>query len=258
VLRLRVFRAVSLSEYIEIPPAELGVFYVTDDLQFAPGRPIEYRWSIKTRYVLLKRATRLFRAAWPWPRLDLREHPVVQAWFERLIGGLRVHQSVIIEALILSGIGVLAFSALHDFAVRTVPNCASLVLLALGVAWRLEDGGRLLSWSAGIAGAILLITFVFWRLGWMGGGDVKLLAAAGMFVPPWLVPMMISGTAVAGGLLALVYLVASRLVPTPHGPRPPSFIGRVLRCEQWRMARRGPLPYAAAIAAGGVIATLQM
>jgi prepilin peptidase CpaA len=178
----------------------------------------------------------------------------VSIWF----GGLRVHQSMVIDALILSGIAVLMFSAMHDFAVRTVPNCASLLLLVIGIGWRMADGGHLLPWSAGIACAILLITFVFWRLGWMGGGDVKLLAAAGMFVPPWLVPMMISGTAVAGGILALGYLVASRLVPTPHRPRPLSFIGRVLRCEQWRMSRRGPLPYAAAIAAGGVIATLQM
>jgi prepilin peptidase CpaA len=160
------------------------------------------------------------------------------------------------DALILSGVAVLLFAAAHDVGFRTVPDCASIALLLIGLAWRLLDNPRLLPWSGGIAAVILIITYMLWRQGWMGGGDVKLLTAAGMFVPPWLVPLMVSGTALAGGGLALFYLLAGLVVKRPGRPRPAHFVARVLRCEQWRLSRRGPLPYAAAIAAGGLIATL--
>jgi prepilin peptidase CpaA len=166
-----------------------------------------------------------------------------------------MHQ-LLIDGLILSGLAVLLFAALHDFGFRTVPDCASLALIVIGIAWRLVEAPHLLPYSAGISVTILLITYVLWRQGWMGGGDVKLLTAAGMFVPPWLVPLMVVGTALAGGCLALFYLVAGLVVQRPHRGRPANFVARVLRCEQWRLSRRGPLPYAAAIAVGGVIATL--
>jgi prepilin peptidase CpaA len=166
-----------------------------------------------------------------------------------------MHQ-IMIDALIVGGLAVMVFAGLHDIGFRTVPDCASIVLLLIGIAWRLLDNPRLLPWSGGIAAGILIITFLLWRQGWMGGGDVKLLTAAGMFVPPWMVPLMVSGTALAGGGLALVYLVAGLVVKRPAPARPVRFIARVLRCEQWRLSRRGPLPYAAAIAVGGVIATL--
>jgi prepilin peptidase CpaA len=168
-----------------------------------------------------------------------------------------LHQ-ILSDVLILGGLAVMLFAALHDIGFRTVPDSASIALLLLGVAWRLLENPRWLPYSAGIAATILVITYLLWRQGWMGGGDVKLLTAAGMFVPPWMVPLMVSGTALAGGVLALFYLVAGLVVKRPGRPRPARFILRVLRCEQWRLSRRGPLPYAAAIAVGGLIATLHM
>ncbi len=83
-----------------------------------------------------------------------------------------------------------------------------------------------------------------------------MLTAAAMFVAPLAVPMLIASTALAGGVLALWFVVGRRLAAPPAGLRPERFVKRVLRCEQWRLRRGGPLPYAAAIAVGGVIATL--
>jgi prepilin peptidase CpaA len=167
----------------------------------------------------------------------------------------RVHGSLPSDVLILVGLALLVLSALHDFAVRTVPNWISALLLADGVALRLLDAGSL-QWGAAAAGIVFVLTFLFWRVGWMGGGDVKLLTAASMFVPPWHVFMLISGTALAGGVLALTYLLLARVVKRPAAGRPASIPARIFRCERWRLSRRGPLPYAAAIAVGGVIATL--
>jgi prepilin peptidase CpaA len=174
-----------------------------------------------------------------------------------MILGWRVHQTLPIDFLLGAGLVLLLFSGLHDFAVRTVPNWVSLLLFAVGAALRLiEGGGHSLAIGLAIAFAVLLLTFVFWRLGWMGGGDVKLLTAAAIFVSPMMVPFLISGTAIAGGILSMIYLAGGALVKRPHGARPMGFVRRAIRCEQWRLSRRGPLPYAAAIAAGGWIATL--
>jgi prepilin peptidase CpaA len=173
---------------------------------------------------------------------------------------LTVHHpsaDILTLVLTLSGLGILLLAGLHDFAVRTVPNLYSVVLFSLGVSLRLTGGGlHALEWGLGAAAFVFALTFICWRMGWMGGGDVKLLTAAAIFVAPLTVPMMVAGTALAGGVLAAVYVVGRRVARRPVAPRPPGFVGRILRCEQWRLHRGGPLPYAAAIAAGGVIATL--
>ncbi len=165
--------------------------------------------------------------------------------------------SVVIWLLTIAGLCVLIFAALHDFAVRTVPNAYSVVLFLAGVAMRLCAGGMHgLQWGLIASAIIFAFTVIFWRLGWMGGGDVKLLTAAAIFVPPALVPMLIAATALAGGVLALGFIIGRRVTSRPSAPRPTATLGRILRCEQWRLHRGGPLPYAAAIAVGGVIATL--
>jgi len=177
------------------------------------------------------------------------------------VRGCRVHHTFLVDLLLVAGSAVLIASACHDIAVRTVPNSATVLLLVLGVALRLVNGPlSSLGWSALIAFIILLITFIFWRLGWMGGGDVKLLTGASFFLPPTLTAQahLISGTALAGGALAVGYLLLGLLVRRPQGARPAGFLPRIIRCEQWRLSRRGPLPYAAAIAVGGVIATLHV
>ena len=160
------------------------------------------------------------------------------------------------EALVAAGLALLGLAALHDAAVRTVPNWIPAALLCVGLVLRLLDGGSL-PWGAGAAGAVFLLTFLFWYFGLMGGGDLKLLTASALFVPPLHVFLLISGTALAGGVLAVSYLLLGALFGQRHGGgRPASLLARIVRCERWRLARRGPLPYAMAIAAGGVIATL--
>jgi prepilin peptidase CpaA len=68
------------------------------------------------------------------------------------------------------------------------------------------------------------------------------------------VPTLLLTTSFAGGLIALVYIVGSRMVPRPQPARPSGLVRRAWRCELRRLRRRGPLPYAAAIAVGGVFA----
>ncbi len=160
-----------------------------------------------------------------------------------------------ISLLVLIGALLLVFAALHDIGFRTVPNRVSVALLTCGVLLRLLDGGpHQLLWGLLCGGAVFIVTFACWRFGWMGGADVKLLTAAAVFVPPIMVPTLLLGTSLAGGVIALTYIIGSRLAPRPKAERPAGLLHRACRCELRRLRRRGPLPYAAAIATGGVFA----
>jgi prepilin peptidase CpaA len=168
-------------------------------------------------------------------------------------GSVVPHQAPIV-LLLLAGAALLACAAVHDIGFRTVPNRVSAALLLIGLVLRLMQGDV----PAGLlCGAITFaVTYVFWCFGWMGGADVKLLTAAAVFVPPAMVPTLVVGTSLAGGVLALVYILGPRLAPRPSmdSARPRALWRRAARCELRRWRRRGPLPYAAAIATGGWLA----
>ena len=146
------------------------------------------------------------------------------------------------------------YAALHDVAARTVPNGLPLLLLILGIAARSIEGHLVA--AVEVAATVFAIAALCWRCGWIGGGDVKLLGATALAVPPASVPTLILVMGTAGGVLSLFYLAARRLVPAPSAIRPSSFIARAWRAEAWRIRRGGPLPYACAIAAGGIFVLL--
>jgi prepilin peptidase CpaA len=85
---------------------------------------------------------------------------------------------------------------------------------------------------------------------------VKLLGAAALGMPASSVLTFIAAVAMAGGVLAVFYLVARRLMPFRRSPRPNGTVARALRAERWRISRGGPLPYACAIAAGALFINL--
>jgi prepilin peptidase CpaA len=156
---------------------------------------------------------------------------------------------------LLAAIALLSAAALHDAAFRTIPNQLAAALALCGLALRASSGNLP---GAIIAALIVFVAAAFcWRRGWMGGGDVKLLGATALLVPPGHVPMMLASVAIAGGALTLPYLAARRRLPPPALARPTAWHARILRAERWRLRRGGPLPYAVAIAAGAGIAIAQ-
>ncbi len=150
-----------------------------------------------------------------------------------------------------------AFAAVHDIGFRTVPNWVSVALLALGIVLRLLQHDA--AWGLGCGAIVFAVTYLFWRFGWMGGADVKLLTALSVVAAPAMVPSLVIGTSLAGGVLAMIYLLGSRIAPAPAPAATvlaahPGLLRRAARCELRRLRRRGPLPYATAIAAGGLLA----
>jgi prepilin peptidase CpaA len=145
-------------------------------------------------------------------------------------------------------------ASLHDVAVRTIPNGLAITLALTGAGIGLTTGNSMSSLAA--AASVFVAAALCWHRGWLGGGDVKLLGAAALALPPGSVPLFIAAVAIGGGILASIYLILGRVVPGPGSAKPAQFLARVTRAELWRLRRRGPLPYACAIATAFLFATL--
>ena len=138
-------------------------------------------------------------------------------------------------------------AALCDIATMTIPNRISLLLVpaffAAALLARLSP--EAIAWHAGVGVAALIVMAGCFALGWLGGGDAKLLAAASLWAGPTAALSLVAATAVAGGVLALALLLA-RETPWLYG-RGPQWLRRLL-------TPKGAIPYGVAIAAGALCA----
>jgi prepilin peptidase CpaA len=163
--------------------------------------------------------------------------------------------AITISSLALAAVALLS-AALHDVAFRTVPNWVPVVLFLAGCLIRVLSDTLVLGLTAGLA--TFIVTICFWHRGWLGGGDVKLLAATVVLVPPTLTVNLLLDVALSGGLLAVLYLTLAQWVTRPSGgPRPCGLLRRIYRAERYRIYRRGSLPYASAIVAGAFLVMLK-
>jgi prepilin peptidase CpaA len=153
-------------------------------------------------------------------------------------------------------IGLLLAAAWRDVVARIIPDPLVLLLALLGLAGRLALG-----WGAALE-ATLAALLLFGILlacamrGWLGGGDVKLAGALTLGLSPEATWDFVTATALAGGLLGLVYLNGHRLAPRLASAGAARPLARILAVEAWRLRRGGPLPYGVAIAAGGLLTLL--
>ena len=145
----------------------------------------------------------------------------------------------------------LVFAAMHDIGFRTIPDWVAVTLAVDGCLLRLLDSRLLVGVVCGLV--IFALAAICWRRGWLGGGDVKLLGATTILVPPTLVPGYIAAVAFVGGGLALLYLFLERIVPSPRFRHSGSLLWRILVVECRRIRRRASLPYATAISAAAVL-----
>ena len=146
---------------------------------------------------------------------------------------------------------LLIYAAMHDVAVRTIPDMVPAVLAALGLVSRgVESTLR----PSLLAAALLAAScsYCWWR-GWLGGGDVKLLAALALLLPPHRVLAAIVAIGWCGVAVALPYVALRRRLTPPAAHRPAGLLARVWRAERFRLRRGGPLPYGVAIAVGGLL-----
>jgi prepilin peptidase CpaA len=153
---------------------------------------------------------------------------------------------------LLVTIALLLAAAWRDVASRLIPNATCLALALTGMAGRVFAGPAELAISVAVAAALFLLLLVPYSFGALGGGDVKLLAAAAFGMPPIGVACLLIVTVLAGGGLALIHL-ALRFLPRPRAPgADASTLRRIWVVERWRIIRHAPLPYGVAIACGGI------
>jgi prepilin peptidase CpaA len=162
---------------------------------------------------------------------------------------------MMVHISILIAVSLLLLAAAGDVVRRIVPNWLSLALATDGLLLRALGGNLLFAIAAALL--VFMPAVWCWRRGLMGGGDVKLLAAASLLVSPSLVPGYVLVVGLAGGILGLAYCAMRLVLRRPSPIRPRALVARILRIEQHRISRGFSLPYASAIAAGGVYSLLK-
>jgi prepilin peptidase CpaA len=150
---------------------------------------------------------------------------------------------------------LLLYVAAIDIATRLIHNEICLILALLGIASQFA-GPTHIAESLVVATILFLLLLVVYERGWMGGGDVKLLVALAIGLPLAGVFELLTVTALAGAVLALMHLMMRHLPHPRPAPAGSALLRRVYAVERWRNLRHAPLPYGTAKACGGIWALL--
>ena len=147
---------------------------------------------------------------------------------------------------------MLLSAAWMDVASRTIPNGICLAVCVLGAVNQLTIGPLQLFQSVAVASILFSLLFLLHLRQLIGGGDVKLLVALAIGLPPIGLVRLLAVMAVAGLILSLMHLAMRRLPRPRLAPAASCVLRRVYAVERWRILRHAPLPYGVAIACGGI------
>lgn len=153
---------------------------------------------------------------------------------------------------------LLVIAALRDVATRLIPDAIPIAIALAGLVARAFDGWAAAGTSLLIGAGIFLVLVPIAARGWLGGGDVKLVSAMAVGLSPGLTWDFVVATVFAGGALGVAYILGRYLVPETRVAGDATLLRRVLAVEAWRIRRRGPLPYAVAIAGGGILLLISL
>jgi prepilin peptidase CpaA len=143
---------------------------------------------------------------------------------------------------------LMIMAALSDLTTMTIPNriSAALVLAFFPTAFLVGLSPLAVLVSVGVGVAMLALGAGMFALRWIGGGDAKVMAAAGLWLGLSGMPLFLTWTAITGGLFGLSLILARQWVQ-PYAGYAPRWVGRLL-------TPKGDIPYGVAIAAGALAA----
>jgi len=146
-------------------------------------------------------------------------------------------------AMLLGAAALLVWAAVGDSLYYRIPNKISVTMLALFPLF-IVTAPHEIDWKQHLMVFVLILSagFVMFMGNLAGAGDVKLLAVTGLWAGPHQLAVLLAGTAVAGGIVALgmavLTLIRNRRSTGRNFPALP--VAKV------------PIPYGMAIAAGGL------
>ncbi len=142
---------------------------------------------------------------------------------------------IVVPWLALALLLLLLLAGIEDARTREIANGknAAIALLAIPWWWANGLGGVDVAWQIGVALIVFALFFAAFQLGQMGGGDVKMIAALALWLPPGAVLSMLMVMSLLGGVLTLLFLA-----------------------DRWwrRAAQVAEIPYGIAIAIAGMLA----
>ncbi len=134
-------------------------------------------------------------------------------------------------------VALLFAAAAQDIVQRRISNWLCLGVIVAAVVAAFAIGPTFALWQNGLMFALLLAIGVpLFAAGWLGGGDVKLFAALGLWANLATILPLLSSILITGGVLALISLAVRR--------------GKISR-------RTKGLPYGVAIAVGAALILFQ-
>ena len=114
-------------------------------------------------------------------------------------------------------LGFLLVSAgIEDARIREIANWKNATIALMAPLWWWSQG--LEPWPGmaiqiGIAAIVLAIFVGAFAMGWMGGGDVKLIAALALWLPVFPFLSLLIVMSIAGGAVTVLMMVERRLAP---------------------------------------------
>jgi prepilin peptidase CpaA len=167
---------------------------------------------------------------------------IIAAGEDAMIQVLQAAMLLVFPALVI-------LAGLRDMVSYTIPNWISLALLGAfpvaALALGLPIGA--IGVHLGIGVAALIAGMAMFALGWIGGGDAKLFAAAGLWLGWPAVATFVVVTGLAGGGLALALLTLRSPLLRPITIMGPAWFARLGEPGE-------NVPYGLAIAIGGLAA----
>ena len=144
-------------------------------------------------------------------------------------------------------VALLAAAACQDVIQLRIANIIPTAIILLFPLWVAVAGPEADIWMNGVNFVLILgVGLVLFASQWLGGGDVKLFAAVALWFDFTAIVPLIFYVTMSGAALAVFLIFMRRAVPA----------GARERLNWAIFARRGPIPYGVAIAAGATLCVI--
>jgi prepilin peptidase CpaA len=155
--------------------------------------------------------------------------------------------------IVVMAMGAFLAAAYVDVRRRRIPNALSYLIGSLGLLRiLLADDPVTAGWTLAAAAGVLVVAFMFFWGGTLGGGDAKLLTGAVLLVGCRDLIAFLFLMSLFGAVLALAILTGDRLIPrfrrAIQRAAVPDAAAAAARREVWPT-----VPYGVAISAAGMI-----